>query len=365
MITIIVLLILASVSIAMLTGENGILTQAQKAKNETEEAQKKEDTIINQYESYINQATNTEAVVGEIVTGGNKLYTNNGTAIIPEGFMIVPGLDNVEEGLVISDNSADTEVDSSSIVAEGNQFVWVPVPDFDKFKRYDFAGQEYKDDMFVTNNLTENKFYEPSANGTANSTEVEKMYKSVKDNKGFYVGRYESGIGENDITISKKNVEVYNRIICGNSEGDSDGAVQLARAFAQMNEHSNVTSTLIYGVQWDAIMRWLSEGTEEEKTWLIDSTGKGNYLDSDDTNNPSKTGVNENYKIKNIYDLAGNVFEWTMETYSLNIPVRRGGDYGSEGNGAPCSKRTITGNSTYVYSNTRISYILIFIITIL
>ena len=114
----------------MLTGENGILTQAQNAKEETENAQEKEEATIDQYESYINQATNTEAVVGEIVTGGNKPYTNNGTAIIPEGFMIVPGLDNVEEGLVISDNPTDTEEDSSNIVAEGNQFVWVPVPDF-------------------------------------------------------------------------------------------------------------------------------------------------------------------------------------------------------------------------------------------
>ena len=81
----------------MLTGENGILIQAQRAKNETENAQTNEERAIDDYESYINKVTQTSAVVGEIVTGGNKPYTNNGTVIIPEGFAIVPGFDNVKE----------------------------------------------------------------------------------------------------------------------------------------------------------------------------------------------------------------------------------------------------------------------------
>ena len=55
---IIVLLILAAVSIAMLTGENGILTQAQKAENETEEARIEEENRITDYEDYISQYTN-------------------------------------------------------------------------------------------------------------------------------------------------------------------------------------------------------------------------------------------------------------------------------------------------------------------
>ena len=54
-ITIIVLLILAGVSIAMLTGENGILTQAQNANNKTEQAQKEEKNILNSYEDQMNE----------------------------------------------------------------------------------------------------------------------------------------------------------------------------------------------------------------------------------------------------------------------------------------------------------------------
>ena len=77
----------------------------------------------------LNQPESNIAVPGEIVTGDkNKEYTKNGTAVIPVGFAIVPGLDNVEEGLVISDIANDTE-------NQGNQFVWIPVADETPYER--------------------------------------------------------------------------------------------------------------------------------------------------------------------------------------------------------------------------------------
>ena len=83
-------------------------------------------------------------------------------------------------------------------------------------------------------------------------------------------------------------------------------------------------STLCYGVQWDAIMRWISKDTTTNYI-LENSTEKGNY----DTNgNLIKSGTNETYKIKNIYDIAGNVAEWTMETYGLEEKISRGGKSG-------------------------------------
>ena len=255
---------------------------------------------------------------------GNKDYTNGGyTAKIPEGFMIVPGLDNIEEGLVISDNPTDTEADSSSIVALGNQFVWVPVPEFTEFKRYDF---QY-------NTEVSSNYVEESANGTANTTEVEKMYKSVNDNKGFYIGRYEAGSETErtkgatiaDEVFSKKNKFVYN-YIGWNNDGtmttETGGAVEKARSFSVQSGHTNVTSTLVYGVQWDAVMRWISEDSELSQ-YLTDSTGKGNYLDDDDTNNPAKTGTKGEYQLKNIYDIAGNVNDWTLEANLTDSRVRR------------------------------------------
>ena len=322
-ITIIVLLILAGVSIAMLTGDNGILTQAQNAKNRTEEAQREEENILTNYEDYINNATLDTATVGEIVTGGNKQYSKNGTAIIPEGFAIVPGLDDVSQGLVISDVANDTE-------NKGNQFVWVPVENFSEFVRHDFGDQGVEDSNFINTEPTEDKYYEPTPDNTSGCTsetaeEVTKMYRSVEINHGFYIGRYEAGNDGSNNAISKKGVSVYNNIKWGNSMIDEKGgAVEKARNFDTQSGHTNVTSTLVYGVQWDAVMRWLNGGTSEEKGWLTDSSDIGNYIDNDNTNNPAKTGSKDNYQMKHIYDLAGNVYEWTMEARSTDNRVTRG-----------------------------------------
>ena len=326
----------------MLTGENGILIQAQRAKNETENAQTNEERAIDDYESYINKVTQTSAVVGEIVTGGNKPYTNNGTVIIPEGFAIVPGFDNGKEGLVISDVENDTE-------DKGNQFVWVPVENFSEFKRHDFGNQNIHDEYFINTEPTEGKYYEPTPDNTSGCTketanEVTEMYQSVKDNGGFYIGRYEAGNDGSGNAISQKGVNVYNEIKWGNSfKDETGGAVEKARNFDTQSGHTSVTSTLVYGVQWDAIMRWISED-ESLKDYLTDSSDIGNYYDDDSTNNPNKTGANNNYKIKNIYDLAGNISEWTMESLlnseSVGVVVHRGGNY-SYNNGIhhPCTFR--------------------------
>ena len=330
---IIILLILAGITIGLITGDNGILTQVTRAKEETENAQKEEEKVLTSYEDYINNTTLDTAVVGKIVTGDNKQYSNNGTAIIPEGFMIVPGCDDVSQGLVISDNKADQEIEGKEKISDGNQFVWVPVPKFSDFKRYHFY-----ENTEVSDNFTEN-----SGDGIKHGTEAEAMYKSVNENGGFYIGRYEAG-KEAENAVSKKGINVYNNIIWGNSITDeTGGAVEKARNFDTQSGHSNVTSTLVYGVQWDAIMRWLSNGTEEEKRWVTNSVDKGNYLDENPNNNPAKTGAVEEYQMKHIYDLAGNVSEWTMEGYSTNQKVFRGGNYTNDnvGKGQPCSHRGI------------------------
>ena len=351
-ITIIVLLILAGVSIAMLAGDNGILTQAQNAKNRTEEAQKEEENILTNYEDYINNATLDTATVGEIVKGGNKQYSKNGTAIIPEGFAIVPGLDDVSQGLVISDVANDTG-------NTGNQFVWVPVENFSEFKREHFGtvDQKWWTGDFVTAKMSENNLYEPTPNNTSGCTsetaeEVTKMYKSVEINHGFYIGRYEAGTESQtarneestiaDNVVSKKEKFIYNYIGWNNDgkmETETGGAVEKSRNFDTQSGHTNITSTLVYGVQWDAVMRWLSNGTEQEQNWLKDSSEKGNYEDNEDSNNPAKTGSNDNYQMKHIYDLAGNAAEWTMEAYSTDRRVRRGGYCYNNAANDPCTQR--------------------------
>ena len=315
-ITIVVLIILAIVSIATLTGENGILTRATDSKTETEEAKEDELRRLTALEA----ATNLE----------NKEYKdkNEDTVTIPAGFAVsqVEGENTIEDGLVIIDS-------------KGNEFVWVPVDNYDEFVRHDFGNQNIKDEDFVTQEYITDKYYEPSADGQTNITEVEKIYKNIKDNHGFYIARYEAGIegeehrtsssGIEDVAVSKKNKNVYNYISWSSNRDmsiETGGAVEVARRFSKDNEYKYIKSTLCYGVHWDAIMKWISEDKTMSK-YLKDSSEKGNY-----SGILQKTGSDERYEIKNIYDMAGNVKELTYEAYSLNYRIDRGGCFYDNGN---------------------------------
>ena len=167
------------------------------------------------------------------------------------------------------------------------------------------------------------------------------MKQSVETNQGFYIGRYEAGQDNEGNMVIKKNSPVYNSIGWGPSMRDiTGGAVEKSKNFINDKTYKNsVTSTLCYGVQWDATMQFLDSNyiTEscDENSYVRNSTDKGNY--SGDLIN---TGSNENYKVKNIYDMAGNVMEWTMEAYYTFSRVSRGGCYNSDSSSYPASSRS-------------------------
>ena len=399
-ITIIVLIILASISIAALTGDNGLVNQANNAKGSTEYQQWDEridvaivnaegkhrnptlDDVIQQLidsdiiseESQVNRETGdittnepTYVIEGKLeeyisfgpgmVANKNKEYVdkNGDKAIIPAGFIIVPGRDVISEGLVISDNATDTEKEGEEEISEGNQFVWIPVEDFDDFKREHFGTQEQKwwTGTFVTDKLSVNNLYEASSDGIKDSTEVEKMYKSVKENKGFYVGRYEAGTtaetgtGIRGEVVSKKGANIYNNIGFADTDDMTDetgGAVEVARGMYNEEKGDSVTSTLCYGVQRDAIMRWVQDVSNlTGGKYVQDSTGMGWYSDNYESGNEMhQTGIDLDdgkNKMKNIYDLAGNVYEWTMEFSGTSHRIFRGGNYYTSGVNYPASNR--------------------------
>ena len=287
---------------------------------------------------------------GEIVTGGNTEYTDEtGTAVIPEGFAVVTNPDTIENGLVISDKPND----DMNNTAGGNQFVWVPVSkeNFEtEFVRHDFGNQNISDTNFINTKPESSKYYETTPTstdltGTTQTTinEAKNMYNSVKTNGGFYIGRYEAGKEGTDTLVIKKNATVYNNVKWGNSMTDeTGGAVEKARGMYPGK------STLCYGVQWDAIMRWISKDTSLVQ-YLKESTGKGNYGAS----NPIPTGSVEKYQMKKIYDMAGNVREWTMEAYITGNRVSRGGNYYDTGSDSPVTYRN---NNNPGYSNNYIGF---------
>ena len=136
--------------------------------------------------------------------------------------------------------------------------------------------------------------------------------------------------------------ETSEEIVDGLDESN-EGAIELARKFDTENEYKTVKSTLCYGVQWDAILKWIDQDFTK---FAKDSTGKGNYNEDENTGlwkgSVSLTGASENYKVNNIYDLAGNVREWTMESYGKVYRVARGGNYTATGYVSPSSRRDYT-----------------------
>ena len=115
----------------MLTGQNGILTQAQNAKNRTEEAQANEESVLDNYEQYIEGSTNggTLTTVSGNETTNTTVYDSLGNKIVvPAGFRVVNPGDNVEDGIVIEDVSHGATA--------GSQFVWIPVGNRNKKERW-------------------------------------------------------------------------------------------------------------------------------------------------------------------------------------------------------------------------------------
>ena len=179
-------------------------------------------------------------------------------------------------------------------------------------------------------------------------TDNDTNQESVNTYGGFYIARYEAGDGDangtrrsssssnSNTVVSKKGAIVYNYI----SQPDS-----ITRAESMYAGKSK----LISGAGWDRTLNWLIETkAKTENEVFVNSSSWGNYRNSTGnakTNSgPSNmnytTGRNEAWKANNIYDLAGNVRDWTTEAYSSGKRVDRGGGYNDNGSHDPASIRS-------------------------
>ena len=272
---IIVLLILAGVTIAMVVGDNGILTRAKEAKSATEIAEENEKRELARAEA----AMNIENTTYEGVT-------------IPAGFAPtrIDGENKVEDGLVITDS-------------EGNEFVWIPV-DEENYKRnleYDGYDDSYK--------IVDDDNYLPD--GINNEKEA-----ILKENiKGFYISRYEAGKEEQANgtveLVSKKGANVWVHISQEESKLRSKEFIN----------NSNVKSALISGIQWDSVMSFV-DGKEDAS----ESGSKFNVQEFSPSRHTGKielTGQNLADKVCNIYDLEGNCYEFTAEKRDLSDEIEK------------------------------------------
>ena len=164
-------------------------------------------------------------------------------------------------------------------------------------------------------------------------TEYTAVYNSIKKYHGFYIGRYELTGTESSPTVKKGQTVLTNQ-----------NWYNLKKACSNIVKTNSAQSIMIYGNQWDEVMDWLVDtGDKTSDQVKNNSASWGNYDDStgnaatgSGTKRPA--GYSEYWKANNIYDLAGNYYEWTQEAASTGYRVYRGGSYYSiSGSSNPAS----------------------------
>ena len=404
-ITIIVLLILAGVSLSFVFN-GGILDKAQQAVDKYQNESEKEQDILDKIDKYLENELGGGTGGGTDTPGGpddteepavdsDGLATENTTIttddpnvqiVIPKGFApvilqtdrtdslpgengavkeIMPASDwnsitkeQINKGIVVVDN-AITYTDS---VPDFNEYVWVPMPDSSRFKRVAWNGPYYDTSYHSTGThpiadaSSSNKYWEETA-----SLEYTNMVSSVSRNKGFYISRYEASQKDSATAQSKR----------GQNPWTSVSQTTAKTASSNMNE--SINSHLIYGIEWDSVLQWAIDsqaiiGAASGGTKTItqddvqkDSSSWGNYANSKGgaaTNSSGYSGkpggTNEYWKVNNIYDLAGNVREWTQEKYSTGTNrAFRGGNSNNYGVDLPAASRN-NNNESNMYDSVRV-----------
>ena len=316
--------------------------------------------------------------------------------VIPKGFVVsnISSEQTIEDGLVIYEipeaerssvswTSKDGYGNTSylDVQEQYNQYVWVPVPEINDFVRVNWSNSTtFRDNntepCIAGYSAIQNKTITLSETNdlTGEWAEYKKMKASVEKYGGFYIARYEAGTTnirtntggtsykEDGITpdvVFKKDKNPYNYVgwgpemvtVIGNvieEKKDSGiGAVELSRGIYPESANKEVVSTLIYGVQWDAIMNFMKDVQNpngiKSKYYIYDSEEMGWYDDNESGNSNYITGKdidnNASNMVKNIYDIAGNIKEWTMEANKKYYRVLRGAEYAVTGTSCPASSR--------------------------
>ena len=300
---------------------------------------------------------------------------------LPTGFTKVEGT-SLANGYTIQDST-------------GNQYVWVEVPKTSEvyptagLNITGFSNDEYakiETDLHTyTNDYRDgtsykDEYYSDAVTGLTSAQYIElkqKMLKSVYQNGGFYVGKYETGIEDapktsgssstapTEMPVIKQNAYPYNNVTCSQ-----------AQTLASNMESGNYTSSLMFGVQWDLVLKYLETKGTAQADLKTNSTNWGNYYNNswNITNENSKyapnglgwtsgaygkkdsnksvllsTGASETFSKQGIYDLAGNVWEWTLEYTAISSGpcAKRGGNYSSSGSYTPAAYRNNDNTTGY------------------
>ena len=349
-VTIVVLLILSSVSLNLVLGDNGIIVKAKEAAETTAAAQEKEAMERNLLEKELENSLSTPAVEP---TDGVK---------IPTGFYYVGG--TKASGIVISDNKNDkNKYRNQKVVGTdllGNQYVWIPCTTDSSSSDLQYARTEWgvevdgddnsraiKDELTLTDaSVTYSDADTANGINADVSKEIVAQIKaekaSVAQYGGYYIGRYEVG-RNSDTAVVKYNQTPYASITWSTAYG-------LAK---KIITNSEVNSYLCSSYAWDTAVNFI-QNNSTAKNYATSIEGfngnwnpqavkdpSGNVIKPAGTSQQLNTGLTTQFC--NIFDIGGNEAEFTTELNpgtSETVVLRGGGYY----NGAPAGRRWDVGS---------------------
>ena len=364
-VTIIVLIILAGVTLNIVLDNDGIINKTKEGAKEYENAQKEEQELLGEIEGYIEYAgktaqipegyTKSQITTEDDVAEGLVIYE------IPEGATVNWTDEEDENG---NNQSTITIGDTTTNLQETvNQYVWIPVEDINSMvmcksntgdsicnlileedvlkctthsdTATNLVGRVYvgtsstineNGNLMVINNvdfttkdyIRDDSYYREPAivvgdeNNGIDTNQMDSdfiaMATSVAKNKGFYISRYE--VGKNGESKKKQKV-----LTAASNDGDNYLGSNMWYGLYHTIRDIDENKQMIWGCQYDQVIRFI---------------GKQALMGHDDTNLtiiPALSGQNELDKMKNIYDLQGNFWEWILEA-RYNGRVRRGGYFG-------------------------------------
>ena len=386
-VTIIVLMILAGVTLNIVLDNDGIINKTKEGAEEYENAQKEEQELLGEIEGYIEYAgktapipegyTKSQITTEDDVVEGLVIYE------IPEGATVNWTDEEDENGKNQSTITLPEETEVKNLQENVNQYVWIPVDDINSMVMcksntgdsvcnlvYDettdiltcqthpdtatnLVGRLYISSLTGDNTIysytmdftkrdqtyDEDDYHEPNtvSSDVSNGLTIDQlkddftaMSKSVAKNGGFYVSRYEVGAnGE-----SKKEQRV---LTMADSDGDNYLGANMWYGLYNSIRNISANKQMIWGCQYDQVIKFLKEGGEEPD---IGHT----YI----TTSRALSGQNKQDCMRNIYDIEGNFFELTAEASSTIGRAVRGSYYyyASNGNFTPASYRN-ENNPTY------------------